>query len=362
MLVVCTISYYNGCLLGHLRLHHRNADDSVPAPGFEIPKTPGEITLLELEAMDAMENEARDVMEINDCSIINDNGSSRFHDSESTDSWMYSTDKRSSYDRQYSFCRCLSSVREVTFTSTTCKTCGKTYLGWDKYSDGTRSKYGGSTTFSQTYDNSSKKSSNRFFGLDGQSDRTKGDASEAYFDPTTERDFDGLQHLTGYEKPHVEHSSDGHKRNINPLVDPEIHRTAYMHALQIAQCNALSREGFVFDETKKLRRPNVFSYYSLLPCNSPYTIAPEYIGVRPDDSVTPKKGRYMKHIFGEVSPDDYYGEIVRSKQAGQVSKSAAKKPINIKRVDSNAAKPEHSSMNLSEKSSISLRMKTKENL
>ncbi|XP_045181516.2 uncharacterized protein LOC123540501 [Mercenaria mercenaria] len=114
-------------------------------------------------------------------------------------------------------------------------------------------------------------------------------------------DDDGRYWSSGEESPSPTPMYRHQHAHPYPLVNPDIHKIVYIQALQAAQARNIKD---IEDFDEMLRRPNVFSYIPLLPDKNQEDA--KHIGLRPDDSTTPKKGQLMKHIFGNFRPDDYY--------------------------------------------------------
>lgn len=288
-------------------------DDSVPDPGFEIPPTPSD----EILAMEKLRLEQEHEFDSGSSkgvpvSSISDDASLNF--SENT---VQSKHSRLTSERR-SFCRCVTDLREVSFSRCICRTCGKAcHIGsgtlGDRESSLTHSRTH-SQTHSRTGNDTDASSSKR--SVSTRHNMLQRDASRLNIrsKPITDEDYMDLNSII-HEDDGRYWSSDEDFESAQsplpwlrykhahpyPLVNPDIHKLAYIEALQAAKMKA--RKELEDLEFNKLRRPNVFSY---IPPHPDKNIPSLNIGIRPDDSATPRKGQFMKHIFGDVRPEDFY--------------------------------------------------------
>lgn len=304
---------------GHLRYHHRMTDDSVPDPGFEMAPTPSD-DLLELERLRL------------DQENVYDSGSSKgIHSSSISDDASLEFSQKTALSakssnilsRTASFCRCSTNIREISFSRDLCRTCGKAcYLKSGTLRDressltqsrGDRGTRGGSSS------NQSMSTRQRMLRRDDArvNIRSKPFTDEDYMDIDSIIHEDDGRYWSSDEEFAAEQSPVSWYRYKHaqpyPLVNPEIHKLVYIEALNAAKIKGKKKEeDFEIDELNLLRRPNVFSYIPLLPYKDRKN--KKYIGIRPDDSSKPKKGQFMRHIFGDVKPEDFYPGTMSLKQ------------------------------------------------
>lgn len=342
-------------------------DDSVPHQGFEMAPTPSD---------DLPANLAQMTLPIED---VFDSGSSQGVDESSIgdDASLHLSDKapgsksrqsRFSYENR-SFCRCATEVREVSFARNICRTCGKACMADSEFDGITGSRVSSKTrqhTRNDTAGSSSKRSlSQRMSALRPDDGRVN-----LMSKPYTDEDYMDLNSIIHEDDGHYFSGDDDeqessmsptswyrYKRaNPVPLVDPDIHKLAYLNALREAKLRSLVlSEDLDIEESPRLRRATVFSYIPLLPYRGKDAKQPEYLGLRPDDSNAPKKGQYMKHIFGSINPDDFYP----SRKAFAKSKVIIDNSSAIEvSTDSTESKPPPNEL---ERSSVSLKLRNSRN-
>lgn len=322
---------------GHLRYHHRMDDDSVPDPGFEIPPTPSE-DLLELEQLRLDQENISDSSSSKEIltNSVSDDASLAFSQktTKSTRSSRIPSDRRS-------FCRCATDIREISFSRDVCRSCGKACCIEGSIRKGTDSSQMQSRQDYDTYTSSRNKSSGTRHRVLQRDEarfniRSKPFTDEDYMDiDSIIHEDDGRYWSSDDEFGVLEHSPTSWYRYKHaqpyPLVNPDIHKLVYIEALQAAKMKGKKKvEDFQIDELKLLRRPNVFSYLSLLPYKDRKNT--KYIGIRPDDSSKPKKGQLMRHIFGDIRPENFYPKAM-SREHGRIIVDAS----------SNISSSEHSS-------------------
>lgn len=287
----------------------------MPGPGFEIPPTPSE-DISDIEKYRLDQESKRFTVSSKTSKItgtsVDDDTSLNLSKSAT------SRTKLSRINSEHrSFCRCNSDLREISFSRNICKTCGKAWHDGSESCDDRVSSQTRSRTDGETEDSSSKRSMStrqRMLKDDMRMNlRSKPITDEDYMDldsiiheddgrywSSDEEDFGNLGQspISWYRYKHAQ---------PYPLVNPDIHKIVYIKALQAAHMKGKkTMDDFEFDELDRLRRPNVFSYIPLLPITDKNNPNPKQIGIRPDDSDKPKKGQYMKHIFGDVKPEDFY--------------------------------------------------------
>ena len=315
-------------------LHHRTEGDSVPYPGFEIPSTPtaeelAEIERIEMEQIEAelAEEEKRHLEKLvaegrvfdtdrssksltdEDSVIISDTGSMTIR----------------SISERKSFCRCPTEIR-IVGSKQLCKHCGKV-VGkhglQSEHKSKSRSEFESEFPFSRSMGSTeviSRASRDRMLKDRKLVEhmRTRTISDEDYMDlesiiqdddarywSTEDDDVDETSHATTT-------SSLLRLRNAQPypLVNPDVHKEVYIRALNEVKFREMNKSNETkFDELKRFRRPNVFSYYQLWPFAGKADGCGNNIGIRPDNSsinIKTKKGGLMKHIFGDVKPEDYY--------------------------------------------------------
>ena len=325
---------------GHLRYHHRNDEDSVPYPGFEIPPTPTEEEIAEFERLEEErlanelvgelnEEEKRQLeIMIAEGKVFDTERSSRpFTDDSSLilsendpsvtiRSLSGPDNERIVNDgRARSFCRCPSDVRREE-SNLICKHCGRHVHSEHKSRSGA---FESEFPFSRSMGAPSRTSREKMLNDHklAQPVRTQTMSDEDYMDLesiiqdddarywSSDDDNEGTSHATTT-------SSLRRLRNAKPypLVDPDLHKQVYLQALNEAQNRDIKKgNGGRFDEFRKLRRPNVFSYYQLWPFAGKCNGCGNDLGIRPDQGFAekkPKQGQLMKHIFGDVKVEDYY--------------------------------------------------------
>ncbi|WAR16289.1 hypothetical protein MAR_030883 [Mya arenaria] len=349
---------------GHLRYHHRAEEDSVPDPGFEIPPTPSDMSLsLSLSnesqgeaASRQTEGRSRKQSKTGRSVITNsDDTTIKFSDGDASEARSRISNLPSG--KTTSFCRCVSNLREVSFTRNVCKTCGKPYYISDSGSAATKTQY--------DYDTSRRSVSlrNKMLQQGGGkvTRKSKNFSDEDYMDFDLNED----QYLSSDDDEFPGHFDDSptswyrykHAQPY-PLVDPDTHKIVYLKALHAAQIKALQRSEEELDE--KLRRPNVFSYIPLLKRMSVDGVTPRAIGIRPDKPVKIKNGQFMKHIFGDIKPEDFYtGNVVPGRLVFDETPRTTETDAEATTTTRSSGKDTQPIMNDPERSSVSLKMSRK---
>jgi hypothetical protein len=340
-------------------------EDSVPHPGFEIPPTPdGTIEIAEQQT--AKENGVTCIK--GDTSNHDDNKQKvgdLIETSSGTNHVTHSVTLSGVSSDRKSFCRCATDMREVSFTRNICRTCGKDCKFRNSLSRGS------SLTYSQTGDGSIITRSGRFrstrlimpdeeIAMYGKNARTTVARNGHY----TDRKFafneeDDRYWSSDEEFFDLDQSPMSWLRNDKPypVLNPDIHKEAYIAALQAARMKGKQNlEDFEIDEMKMLRRPNVFSYIPLLPLNDKNKM--KYIGIRPDNSTKPKKGQFMKHIFGDIQVDDFYPRL-RPRKGGMIKVDQGNDSNSEQTTSKNSKNPAMQSV--PERSSVSLKLKSRNN-
>lgn len=301
---------------GHLRYHHRGDEDSVPYPGFEMPPTPSALEIREMERLEAEKRELQRQIELGN---VFDNSSSKgapgsiISDDASLTLASEQVKSRASglTSGKHSFCRCSSYLRELSVTHTTCNTCGKILRQGSEAGCSRESTRLGKGRVD--YDNASRSSlgslaskSRQKMLLEGRRGKIKTVTDEDYMDLDSIIHEDETYYYSDNETASVSRGRSSELRYKNakpfPLVDPEIHKIVYIKALQAAQ---YQKKPLVVGE-QRLRKPHVFSYFHLWPFAAKRNPTAGNIGIHPEESFLPKKGKIMKHIFGNVKLDDYY--------------------------------------------------------
>ena len=315
-------------------LHHRAEGDSVPYPGFEIPPTPtaeelAEIERIEMEQIEAelAEEEKRHLEKlVAEGRVFDTDKSSKSLTDEGS---VIISDTGSmtirSISERKSFCRCPTDIR-IVGSKQLCKHCGKV-VGkhglQSEHKSKSRSEFESEFPFSRSMGSTeviSRASRDRMLKDRRLVEhmRTRTISDEDYMDlesiiqdddarywSTEDDDVDETSHATTT-------SSLLRLRNAQPypLVNPDVHKEVYIRALNEVKFREMKKSNETkFDELKRFRRPNVFSYYQLWPFAGKADGCSNNIGIRPDNSsvnIKTKKGGLMKHIFGDVKPEDYY--------------------------------------------------------
>jgi len=303
-----------------LRYHHRAEEDSVPEPGFLIPPTPTEDSFPLSPEIDENDRNLDSFLDIpNEHHTLGRSGRSGRSDGISTGRSGVTNFTGSSerlpgatsgfsdmQGRDSSFCQCASYLRDISFTQNMCKTCGKPYYVSESAASGfnsTQYDYNGSVRSGSTRKNMLKQQGEKQ-GQIGRKSKNISDEDymgdiqieDSRYLSSDDEEFPCAQSPTSWYRYK-------HARPF-PLVDPETHKIVYLKALRAAQYNSMATSGAEFNAIKKIRRP-VFSYIPLLKRKQAF----RSIGIRPDSPLKIKKGGFMKHIFGDVNPDDFYGNV-----------------------------------------------------
>ncbi|XP_045182148.2 uncharacterized protein LOC123540886 [Mercenaria mercenaria] len=347
---------------GHLRYHHRMTEDSVPDPGFEIPPTPSE-DVSDLEKLKVEQEDGFDKDAVKDAIKGGVNGEVEHNISENMD---IPTTLSGIPSERRSFCRCATDLREISFTKNICRTCGKDCKLRSSSSRGSSHTYSQSGTsamttrsgrFRSTKLQMSKEDEMAMYRMNARTNAAK---NKDFVDHGSKiiHEYDDEYWSSDEEFADLDNSPVSWLRNNKPypLLNPDIHKQVYIDALQAAKMKGKKNtEDFEIDELKMLRRPNVFSYIPLLPYKDKQKI--RYIGIRPDDSSKPKKGQFMKHIFGDVRLDDFYPSAKPSK-GGKIIIDDLVKTSSTEHMSSKESQVPATSRG-PERSSISLKMKSR---
>ncbi|KAL4217751.1 hypothetical protein ACF0H5_022491 [Mactra antiquata] len=379
---------------GHLRYHHRIDEDSVPNQGFEIPPTPFDDVMSYLDPLTPVPGKETDSYSRSSKgqpdSSLSDDASLNLTDGKT--SGMKSRRSVLTSDPG-GLCRCPSHLREVSFERNICRTCGKAFnsgtnesdVGGSRLSDsdvdGSRLSGsdvgGGSRVTTKTKRQSKNESgassskmslSQRITSQQQQQQQREEARMNQRSKACTDEDYMDLNSIIHEDDGHYFSGDDDEEFSVEqspvswfryrhalplPLIDPDIHKLAYLRALKEAKLkHTFLSEDFDLEETPTLRRATVFSYIPLLPYRAKEP--PKNIGLRPDDSNAPKKGQFMKHIFGDVNPDDFYpgGKVItKSKVIIDNSNDSSTTPVSTDRTDPQSTKepqfePERSSVSL----------------
>ncbi|XP_052251589.1 uncharacterized protein LOC127858453 [Dreissena polymorpha] len=303
----------------HLRYHHRAEEDSVPDPGFEIPPTPsldsmslsvsmvskaGDDTNLSPEerrqSRSKSEREPRKSQVHHEGLLVGMSSDDDDEEDGSSSGVSYHTSEK------FEFCRCPTNVRDISFSRNVCKTCENAYYASDAGSTQTRSLpslKGTSRTTDASQSRVKQAGKKHHSGADGSTDDvTEFDVKDGQYWSSDDEDFPS--HFDESPSAWIKYK---HAQPY-PLVDPNIHKFVYMQAINAVQLNAIANAGddYKFDEIEKLRRPHVFSYIPLLKRKVTNDTVARSIGLRPVKSPKIRNGQYMRHIFGDINPDDFY--------------------------------------------------------
>ena len=315
---------------GRLRYHHRTGEDTVPYPGFEIPPTPTAEEIAEIERLEEemLAEELQTEEEKRQMEIIiaegrvfdTDRSSKPFTDE---DSLILSENEPSltirSLSGKRSFCRCPTEIRCLA-SSQLCKHCGKAVDRYSIRSDHkSRSGLDSEFPFSRSMGAPSRTSREKMLNDRKLAEQvqTRTPSDEDYMDLESIIQDDDARYWSSDDDNEgtsraATTSSVRRLRNAKPypLVNPDIHKQVYLQALNEVQFRDMKKNNTErFDENRKLRRPNVFSYYRLWPFAGKCNGCGNDLGIRPDNGFAdkkPKQGQLMKHIFGDVKVEDYY--------------------------------------------------------
>ena len=318
---------------GHLRYHHRSDEDSVPDPGFEIPPTPSVEERLQLEREEQARKDAerkeleRQGDKVN--ALIEESVDADYLESLSDDTSLRFTEARSARSSRHrvrptlssisrkSFCRCPSDTRESSFMKSTCLICGKEIIYGNvrrsRESSISQNEADGTSMLSP----SSVSNRSRQQMLDKARERVKSKgksvSDEDYMDLESIIHEDDGRYWSSdeddYEAQYMTRSAMVRYRNAKPfpLVDPNLHRLAYINALREARLRSAMESEDEFDPMEKFRHPYTFSYFPLLSNLKTQNGGQSNIGIRAsDDTVDIKQGQFMRHIFGDIDPDNFY--------------------------------------------------------
>ncbi|KAK3602658.1 hypothetical protein CHS0354_024981 [Potamilus streckersoni] len=299
---------------GTIRYHHRTSEDSVPDAGFVIPKTPKPLTEFEKQDLERFEREI----------ALGNRGLSATTKLTTTESLISLPDSNSFIIQRMSgqFCECSPGERRTAVNPDICVSCGK------KIRKGTLSSLmttddSDTPSSVQRPTHGIKRSISRQSKPNEHSHLSRTMTDEDYLDIEKIIQEDEGNYFNSEADEDVFEDVDGDDATLSsvrrfreakpfPTVDPEIHKEAYLRALQEARGKRLARiKKFEdFEEGFKLRRPNLFSYFPLWPIASEKCEqCGHVIGLRADQGNIPKSiknGKLMKHIFGDVKVDDYY--------------------------------------------------------
>lgn len=319
----------------HFLYHHREDGDSVPYPGFEIPPTPtaeelAEIERIEMEQIEAelAEEEKRHLEKLVAEGRVfdTDRSSKTLTDEDSVIISDTGSMTITSISERKSFCRCPTEIRTVG-SKQICKHCGKVVGKHGLHNEHkSKSRSGFETEFPFSRSMGSTEVMSRASREKMLKDRkqvghvrTRTISDEDYMDLESIIQDDDARYWStddddeADETSHVTTTSSLQRlRNAKPypLVNPDVHKEVYLRALNEVKLREMKKSNETqFDEFKKLRRPNVFSYYRLWPFAGKSDGCSNDLGIRPDNSFydrKPKKGGPMRHIFGDVKPEDYY--------------------------------------------------------
>ena len=319
----------------HFLYHHRGEGDSVPYRGFEIPPTPtaeelAETERIEMEQIEAelAEEEKRHLEKLVAEGRVfdTDRSSKTLTDEESVIISDTGSMTIASISERKSFCRCPTEIR-IVGSKQVCKHCGKVvgkYGLHNEHKSKSRSEFETEFPFSRSMGSTAviSRASREKMLKDRklvEHMRTRTISDEDYMDLESIMQDDDARYWStddddeADETSHVTTTSSLQRlRNAKPypLVNPDVHKEVYLRALNEVKLREMKKSNDTkFDDFKKLRRPNVFSYYQLWPFAGKSDGCSNDLGIRPDNSFydwKPKKGGLIKHIFGDVKPDDYY--------------------------------------------------------